>query len=114
MATCARPRLQSGLPPSRDTDAGYPADGERGEHDRTRSLPNQPQGIGLKPQDAHLDMSVEHMLKQLDGLQEIVLVYPSSTPGPKPTAKVDTRESLDQIQLIETLGLDRLHGRKSG
>ncbi|MBT3291366.1 MAG: hypothetical protein HN380_28745, partial [Victivallales bacterium] len=67
-----------------------------------------------RTRDAHLDMSAEHMLKQLDGLQEIVLVYPSSTPGPKPTAKVDTRESLDQIQLIKTLGLDRLHGRHSG
>jgi len=67
-----------------------------------------------RTRDAHIDMSVEHMLEQLDGLQEIVLLYPSSTPGPKPTAKVDTRESLDQIQLIKTLGLDRLHGRHSG
>ena len=78
--------------------------------------------LGLSPvnwlqrraRDAHLDMSMEHMLKQLDGLQEMVLVYPSSTPGPKATAKVETRESLDQIQLAETLGLDRLHGRQSG
>lgn len=62
-----------------------------------------------RTRDAHIDMSAEHMLEQLDGLQEIVLVYPSPTTGPKPTAKVDTRETLDQIQLIKTLGLDRLH-----
>jgi len=67
-----------------------------------------------RTRDHHVDMSVEHMLKQLDGLQEVVLVYPSSTTGPKPTAKVDTRESLDQIQLIKILGLDRLHGRRHG
>lgn len=67
-----------------------------------------------RTRDAHIDMSVERMLEQLNGLQEIVLVYPSSTSGPKPTAKVDTRESLDQIQLIKTLGLDRLHGRQQG
>lgn len=62
----------------------------------------------------NIDMSIEHMLEQLDGLQEVVLVYPSSTSGPKPTAKVDTRESLDQIQLIKTLGLDRLHRKQRG
>lgn len=67
-----------------------------------------------RARDASIDMSEEHMLEQLDGLQEIVLVYPSSTSGPKPTAKVDTRESLDQIQLIKTLGLDRLRERHQG
>ncbi len=67
-----------------------------------------------RTRDDHIDMSVEHMLEQLDGLQEVVLVYPSSTSGPKPTAKVDTRESLDQVQLIKTFGLDRLHGRQHG
>jgi transposase len=67
-----------------------------------------------RTREAHIDMSVEHMLEQLAGLQEIVLIYPSSTSGPKPTAKVDTRESLDQIQLIKTLGLDRLRERHQG
>ncbi len=67
-----------------------------------------------RTRDKHIDMSVEHMLEQLDGLQEVVLIYPSSTRGPKPTAKVDTRQSLDQLQLIEILGLDRLHKKQRG
>lgn len=68
--------------------------------------------IHAKVRKANLDMTKEKMIAELDGLQELVLLYPpSSATGPKPTATVDTRETLDQIQLIELLELGRLRGK---
>lgn len=68
--------------------------------------------LHLRSSRANLALSMEQMIHQLAGLQEIVLIYPApNTPGPNPTSKVDTRETLDQIQLIKLFGLERLHGR---
>jgi len=67
--------------------------------------------LHAKVRTAGLDMTTERMITGLDGLQEVVLLYPSqATTGPKPTATVDTRETLDQIQLIELFQLGRLRG----
>ena len=45
-------------------------------------------------------MTKETMLKELDGLQQIVLLYSSEgRSGPKPTATIETRETFDQIRL---------------
>jgi len=65
-----------------------------------------------KVRAANLAMTKEQMLKELDALQQIVLLYPSEgRSGPKPTATVDTRETLDQARLIELFALQRLKGR---
>ena len=66
--------------------------------------------LHAKARKANLAMTKETMLKELDGLQQIVLLYPSDgRSGPKPTAMIDTRESFDQTQLIELFGLQRLN-----
>ena len=66
--------------------------------------------LHLKARKANLAMTKETMLKELDGLQQLVLLYPSGgRSGPKPTATIDTRESFDQTQLIELFGLQRLN-----
>ena len=65
--------------------------------------------LHAKVRKANLDMTTERMVAELGGLQEIVVLYPSrAATGPKPTTTVDTRETLDQIQLIEILELGRL------
>lgn len=57
----------------------------------------------------HLDLTVESMVKALDDLQDIVVVYPrQGKRGPYPTTAIDTRETVDQVQLITILELERL------
>jgi transposase len=66
--------------------------------------------LHAKTRKANLAMTKETMLKELDALQQIVLLYPSEgRSGPKPTATIDTRQTLDQTRLIELFGLQRLN-----
>ncbi len=66
--------------------------------------------LHAKTRKADLPMTKETMLSALDGLQQIVLVYPSEgRTGPQPTATIETRETFDQAQLVELFGLQRLN-----
>jgi len=60
-------------------------------------------------QHAWPGLSVEQLLEELRGIQQVVLLYPpQGTKGPCRTATVLTRQSLTQQLLTTTLGLDRL------
>ena len=60
-------------------------------------------------QDAWPGLSVEQLLEELRGIQQVVLLYPPrGEKGPCRTATVLTKQSLTQQLLTTTLGLDRL------
>jgi transposase len=70
--------------------------------------------LHAKTREANLAMTKETVLTELDGLQQIVLLYPSQgRTGPKPTATIDTRETLDQARLIELFRLHRLNNARN-
>ena len=60
-------------------------------------------------QTAWPGLSVEHLIEELRGIQQVVLLYPpQGEKGPCRTATVLTKRSLTQQLLATTLGLDRL------
>jgi transposase len=60
-------------------------------------------------QTAWPGLSVEQLIEELRGIQQVVLLYPpQGERGPCRTATVLTKQSLTQHLLSTTLGLDRL------
>jgi transposase len=65
--------------------------------------------IHLQSQAAWPGLSVERLLEELQQIQKFVLLYPpQGEKGPNRTATVLSKQTLPQIALAKTLGLDKL------
>ena len=53
-------------------------------------------------------ITVEELQKELEQIQQFVLLYPAQGPGPYRTATILSTQSLIQKGLAETLGLPQL------
>ena len=76
------------------------------------SLLNQ---LYRKTKDANLNITLERMVYELDKLGEIIVAYPrKGKSGPYPTVSIDTRETLDQTQLINLFKLETFRTSTKG
>ena len=66
--------------------------------------------VHKQAQTAWADLSIEHLLEELEQIKQFVLLYPpQGEKGPARTAYVLSQQTLAQQALVKALGLEQLH-----